>query len=160
MAGINPKSDQPEQPFKDLLLKAEGLKLPPVKRNAQPEFELQCACMTYLKMQYKHLFAFHPANERKVKLVGKKKIPVEGNRLKQAGVKKGLLDIFILDPFENQDGDMFYVGTVIELKAPGRIKDTSVDQEDCIRELKARNFYVEVVDSFDRFKQIIDLNYG
>lgn len=131
----------------------------PVKqsRRQEPEFELQCACHEYIEFQYPKFYAFHIANERKVKKYGKKQTPIEGVRLKRMGVKKGNPDYWILHPFD-RDG-IRYSGTVIELKAKGKLNNTSPEQKECIRQLKLIGYYVDVVDNLEDFIAIVDKNY-
>lgn len=124
---------------------------------SREEDELQIAVTTYVQLQYKHLFYFHPANERKVKRVGKKQIPLEGIILKKKGVKKGLADCWFMDSFTMSG--VTYKGLILELKALGCLNDTSIEQEQCLQDLEDRGFFCQVVDNFNDAKIIIDRCY-
>lgn len=73
------------------------------------EEQLQAQVAAYLDLT--GLCWFHPANERKC-------TPQAGARLKRAGVKPGVPDVLIFEPFEDEDGQPF-AGLAIELKTPG-----------------------------------------
>lgn len=158
MAGIKPKQneDGTSKAIKGLLNPSQRPEAPKVRQEA--EFELQCFCHEYVQLQYPNLYAFHIPNERKVKTYGKKKIPIEGAKLKRAGVKKGNPDYWILQPFVADDGKR-YIGTVIELKAPGKLSNTSPEQKQCIRDLQAIGYYVDVHDNLGDFINTVDKNY-
>lgn len=159
MAGINPKGKEDEKAAAIKKLLSPQSEKPQRKTvRQQLEFNLQCAAHEYMLSQYPLFYCFHIANERKVKKYGCRQIPIEGLKMKQAGVKKGNPDYWILEEFL-RDG-VQYKGTVIELKAKGKLNNTSPDQKRCIRDLKQRNFFVEVVDNIETFIEIIDKNYS
>lgn len=159
MAGIKPKQneDATSKAIKTLLNPSQRPENPKVRQEA--EFELQCACHEYMQLQYPNLYCFHIPNERKVKTYGKKKIPIEGAKLKRAGVKKGNPDYWILQPFTTANGK-YYIGTVIELKAPGKLANTSIEQKQCIRDLRTIGYFVEVIDSLSDFISTVDKIYN
>jgi len=159
MASIKPKQEE------DLTSKAINQLLRPSQKpenkriRKEEEFELQCACHEYMALQYPNLYCFHIPNERKVKTYGKNKIPIEGAKLKRAGVKRDNPDYWILQPFTTANGKA-YLGTVIELKAPGKLSTTSTDQKQCIRDLKTIGYFVEVIDSLSDFINTVDKIYN
>lgn len=155
--GISPKqkTDVKTGLIKELLTPKQRPEKPQARQRL--EFELQCACHAYIELQYPNFYSFHIANERKVKKVGRKQIPLEGAALKKAGVKRGNPDYWILESFELNGAD--YKGTIVELKAKGKLNNTSPEQKQCIRDLRARGYFVEVTDNIETFVDIIDRNY-
>lgn len=157
MAGIKPKQneDATSKAIKALLNPSQRPENPKIRQEA--EFTLLCACHEYTQLQYPNLYCFHIPNERKVKTYGKNKIPIEGAKLKRAGVKKGNPDYWILKPFTIDNKN--YLGTIIELKAPGKLSNTSPEQKQCIRDLQAIGYFVDVLDNLQDFINTVDKNY-
>lgn len=158
MAGLKPKQeeDKTQKAIRQLLQPSQRPEKPKVRQEA--EYELQCACHGYMMLQYPDLYCFHIPNERKVKKYGKNQIPIEGAKLKKAGVKKGNPDYWICQPYTDSAGK-FKLGTITELKAPGKLNNTSPEQKDCIRKLQRIGYFVTVVDNLEDFIELVDKNY-
>lgn len=109
------------------------------------EDSLQTACMTYLRLQYPNVLAFHVPN-------GGSRNRVEAAKLKGMGVMAGVCDIVILEPREYRC--VKPCGLFIELKVKGgKLQDS---QASFISKLQVRGYMAAVVWSFDAFKALVD----
>ena len=135
-----------------------------------PEDQLQMAAATYLDLlsRTKKFRWFHPANERKTKLIQKKNGKFwtpEGTKLKAMGVKAGVPDVMIFKtkwrPF-NRAGENS-LGLAIELKAVyanGKKNYPSKEQKEWMAYLKEIGWEVHVAYDFDTLKKIVDEYVG
>ncbi len=119
------------------------------------EDSLQIACATYLRAQYPNVVWFHSPN-------GGSRNRIEAAKLKQMGVRPGVSDIVILEPWYEEiikPGTgicQWKHGLVVELKAKGgKLQDT---QASFIMDVQARGFMAAVCWNFDAFKALVD-NY-
>jgi hypothetical protein len=111
-------------------------------RGSEDDFQISAARF----LDTLGLLWFHPANERKTKsyeLKSGQKISLEGIHLKRKGVKRGVPDCMIQEPYGG------YIGFAIELKV-GRNTLTE-EQKWWLSELEKRGWKTLVTWSFDEF---------
>lgn len=81
-------------------------------------------------------------------------------RLKAEGVKSGVPDLFLPAAYFTSAGPLrrdgpLYHGCYIEMKAPGKLKDTSPAQEDWHAYLSSAGFYVTVCDDWEQCCRVL-----
>jgi len=106
------------------------------KKRNNLEFQLQCQCVEWFRMQYpkKTIFAIPNGGKRNV---------IEAVNFKRMGVLKGVPDLFIPHPKKG------YNGYFIELKtSKGK---TSKEQDLLIGGLRLNSYAVDVINSFEDF---------
>lgn len=106
------------------------------------EDNLQIACMSYMRLVYPDVLAFHVPN-------GGNRSAREGARLKKMGVVAGVPDILIL-----ATGSDYHKGLAIELKVGSN--SSSPDQKAMQLKFEIAGWRVEVVKSLDKFIEIVD----
>lgn len=115
------------------------------------EDDLQIACFTWLMVQYPRVLAFHVPN-------GGNRSKREGGRFKAMGVLAGVPDILIVTAkwaTATEDLPLSYgYGLAVELKVKG--KTTSEAQEKTIERFKGAGWKVNIVWSFDQFKDVVN----
>lgn len=126
-------------------MKRRGIILRTSKRvrriTQRPEQDLQIVVMQWLRIACPKVIAAHCPN-------GGKRNRVEAIRLKQMGVLAGFPDLMLF--YEKR-------AYFIEMKAPGRIRATSDDQEDVLARLSRNGFECAVCDSLQSVKNCIAL---
>ena len=135
-----------------------------------PEDRLQIAVATYLDLlsRTKKFRWFHPANERKTKLIQKKNGKFwtpEGTKLKAMGVKPGVPDVMIFKPKWKLIGNdqVRISGLAIELKAVYANKKKNYptpQQKEWMQYLEQVGWEVHVAYDFDTVKKIVDEYVG
>jgi hypothetical protein len=114
-------------------------------RPAPSEDVEQCLCAQYLDAR--GLLWFHVPN-------GGQRNPAVGKKLKAHGVKRGVPDIWIVDP---PPGKFGLVGAVIELKrADGVPSDVTPEQREWLEKLKKRCYATDTAFGFDHFRRIAE----
>lgn len=83
---------------------------------------------------------------------------VTAGRLKAEGVKPGVCDLFLPLPKNVLvDGKpKFFCGLYIEMKKPGKLADTSEEQDDFIEFTRGVGYFVMVCDSWEFAWEVID----
>ena len=107
------------------------------------ESHIQISCVRWFRLRYPKKIIFAIPN-------GGKRGIITATIMKNEGVLAGIPDLFIPEPTHD------YHGLFIEMKKPKGI--ISPAQKEIIKDLKDRNYRVEVCYSFDEFIQIVD-NY-
>lgn len=81
---------------------------------------------------------------------------IRGNALKAEGVKVGVADLFL--PVKRGE----FSGLYIEMKKPGKLKNTSQEQKEFGEFVKAQGFGWIVCDNWESAVQVLQdyLNYG
>lgn len=105
------------------------------KRQARqyPEFQVQCAFVTFMRTYYPDVLMFAVPN-------GGKRNVRDAKRFKAMGVLAGVYDVFISEPTP------VYPGLYIEFKAPGRSSGTSEAQSEFKDKAEARGYKTAVYD--------------
>ena len=114
------------------------------------EDSLQIAVMSYIRLQYPDVLAFHVANERKTS-------PMAGAKLKKKGVLAGVADVLIFRYKENPGNFEKHpqrCGLAIELKV-GKNKQTP-SQLKFQQMITAEKWQYHVCYDFDTAREIID----
>lgn len=122
------------------ILKKYGITEKPKRVMSHGEDNLQIACVEWFKYQYPKLELIHIPN-------GGKRNPIEAARFKRMGVRKGTLDLLLLEPNKGIHG------LWIELKV-GKNK-MSKEQKDFSIKMIQRGYGVVEVRSFEQFKDFI-----
>lgn len=121
------------------------------------EAQLQSECVKWFRLQYRDKVIFAIPN-------GGSRNPIEGANLKRQGVLAGVCDLFIPEPitkhspkdtrFGSVTKPQSYHGMFIEMKF-GKGKSTEA-QKQFQSAMSARGYRIEIVNSFDDFKKIVD----
>ena len=111
----------------------------------EERFQMTC----YDMIASRNLLGFHIANERTTKTYGKKNVSIEGGKLKKMGVRKGVVDIIILEPMGA------YHGMVIELKANRQGKATP-EQMEFLFKAHERGYFSLLTWSLDEYLYYLD----
>lgn len=112
---------------------------PKRKIKNRPEQDLQISCVRWFRYQYPNEILIHIPN-------GGRMTGFKGSILKTMGVLSGFPDLALF----KQKGE--FGGLIIEMKAAK--EKTSTNQNNVIKILQGNNYKVEVVDNFDRFRQV------
>jgi len=124
------------------------------KKSRHEEENLQIRLMDWIRFRYPKVLAIHVPN-------GGKRSASEGYRFKKLGVVPGVPDILVIRSRAviNLQTKQFttYHGLAIELKAPGRIKNVSVYQNEVMKKLTEEGWKCHVCDSYESAKQAVDL---
>lgn len=110
------------------------------RKMSHGEDDLQISCVEWFKYQYPHLELIHIPN-------GGKRNQFEGERFKKMGVRKGALDLLLLEPNKG------YHGLWIEMKF-GKNK-MSKEQKDFSTKMIQRGYGVVEVRTFEQFQECI-----
>jgi|TARA_R100000084_G_C4654333_1_gene151852 hypothetical protein len=106
-------------------------------RKNQPEYELQRAVVSYIKVKYPNILINGSAG-------GVRTSMSQAIKLKATGSSKGFPDLFIYQP-RKVDGQA-YCGCALELKVKGNY--ATKEQKEWIAKLQKNGYYAEVVTDY------------
>lgn len=110
-------------------------------KRKYPEHELQKSCIKWFRLKFPKEIIFAIPNAGKVTVI-------QGARLNQEGLLKGIPDLFIAH------GSIYSNGLFIEMKAEkGHL---SIVQVNVIDKLRLKNYEVRVCHSFDEFQLYVN----
>jgi len=104
---------------------------------------LQRSCVKYMNHAYPTVLITHVPN-------GGYRSPIEAAIFKGLGVKAGFPDLFIFRATGK------YHGLAIELKAPGKIKNVSDNQKECLKRLAEVGYKATLLDTLEDFIEVVD----
>lgn len=99
--------------------------------------------MQYMDLQYPYVLKFHVPN------AGKRGWSQQA-KMKALGMKRGVLDVWIIEARNN------FHGLVIEMKTEKKSSRLSKEQTFWLNALKVRGWRTEVCKSFESAKEIVD----